>query len=239
MGSSALGLIGRARVANVRLSVRNRHEHNGRNKTSLLFLSHVRHALLDSFILSCFSSFLLTFSSALFPDAHLPSLCLHLPIPHHSHPTRHQPLAFYPEPRHTTMATTITPATHVVTYVRRPGLGTSGRAIRIRSNFFEVTQLSDNMIHHYDVTITPEVPPPVNRKIFHQFTTSYGTSHLKGARAVYDGRNNIFSARAFAFESHTFEVKTQEVFSFCVCSMIVCVLLIRFGLFASGGWIGA
>ncbi|KAK3831847.1 MAG: Piwi domain-containing protein [Linnemannia elongata] len=108
------------------------------------------------------------------------------------------------------MATTITPATHVVTYVRRPGLGTSGRAIRIRSNFFEVTQLSDNMIHHYDVTITPEVPPPVNRKIFHQFTTSYGTSHLKGARAVYDGRNNIFSARAFAFESHTFEVKTQE-----------------------------
>ncbi|KAK5809212.1 Piwi domain-containing protein [Linnemannia elongata] len=104
------------------------------------------------------------------------------------------------------MATTITPATHVVNYVRRPALGTSGQAISIRSNFFEVTQLPNNMVHHYDVTITPDVPPPVTRKIFHQVTTSYGASHLKDARAVYDGRKNIFSARAFAFESHTFEV---------------------------------
>ncbi|KAF9539398.1 Eukaryotic translation initiation factor 2C [Mortierella hygrophila] len=104
------------------------------------------------------------------------------------------------------MATIITPATHVVNYVRRPALGTSGQAVRIRSNYFEVTQLPNNIIHHYDVTITPDVPPPVNRKIFHQVATSYGASHLNDARAVYDGRKNIFSARAFAFESHTFEV---------------------------------
>lgn len=55
-------------------------------------------------------------------------------------------------------------------FVLRPGMGTMGRQIRVRSNFFEITKLPDMKIIHYDVTITPDVPPILNRIIFAEFT---------------------------------------------------------------------
>ncbi|KAG0077322.1 hypothetical protein BGZ90_007372, partial [Linnemannia elongata] len=98
------------------------------------------------------------------------------------------------------------PPIQVTEYVRRPAPGKLGKAVNIHSNFFEVKQLPNIMIHHYDVTVTPDVPPPVNRKIFEQLTTSYRESDLNGARPVFDGRKNIFSPKAFPFESRTFEI---------------------------------
>ncbi|KAF9096333.1 eukaryotic translation initiation factor 2C, 2 [Mortierella sp. GBA35] len=98
------------------------------------------------------------------------------------------------------------PPTQITEYVRRPGPGTAGKPAIIHSNFFEVKQLPNIITHHYDVTITPDVPPPVNRRIFNQIATDYRESDLDGARPVFDGRKNMFSPRAFPFESRTFEI---------------------------------
>lgn len=91
-------------------------------------------------------------------------------------------------------------------YVKRPQVGKIGKAVNIRSNFFEVTKLPNVTIHHYDVTISSDMPPPVNRKIFEQMMSSYGASDLNNARPVFDGRKNIFSAKPFPFESRTLDV---------------------------------
>lgn len=111
------------------------------------------------------------------------------------------------------------PPIQVTEYVRRPAPGKVGKAVNIHSNFFEVKQLPNIMIHHYDVTVSPDVPPPVNRKIFEQLTTSYRESDLNGARPVFDGRKNIFSPKAFPFESRTFEVRSDTSLSVC-CALL-------------------
>lgn len=94
-------------------------------------------------------------------------------------------------------------------FVRRPGVGTAGKAVKIRSNFFEVTKLPTVIIHHYDVSISNDLPPPVNRRIFEQLTMSYRASDLGGAQPVFDGRKNIFSAKELPFESRTFDVSEK------------------------------
>ncbi len=66
--------------------------------------------------------------------------------------------------------------------------------------------LPNTTIYHYDVTITPDVPPPVNRRVFEQFQGQYRESDLGGVRPIYDGRKNIFAPAAFPFESRTFKV---------------------------------
>ncbi|KAF9930836.1 Eukaryotic translation initiation factor 2C [Linnemannia zychae] len=95
-------------------------------------------------------------------------------------------------------------------YVRRSSPGTVGKPIRINSNFFEITQLPNINIYHYDVTITPDVPPIVNRRIFGRMIEVYGKSELNSTRPVFDGRKNIFSPRAFPFESKTFDIMLPE-----------------------------
>src|SRR3954454_3215391 len=72
-------------------------------------------------------------------------------------------------------------------FVRRPGLGKAGRAIKVRANFFEVKSLPDANVHHYDITITPDVPPALNRRIYQQFEHMNSKGQLGGIRPVYDG----------------------------------------------------
>ncbi|RIA98350.1 Piwi domain-containing protein [Glomus cerebriforme] len=70
-------------------------------------------------------------------------------------------------------------------FVLRPGMGTLGRNIRVRSNFFEITRLPAGMnIIHYDVTITPDVPPILNRKIFAEFERINLSRALRNVRSV-------------------------------------------------------
>ncbi|KAF9123989.1 hypothetical protein BGW39_008545 [Mortierella sp. 14UC] len=90
--------------------------------------------------------------------------------------------------------------------VKRPNPGRAGKAIQVRTNFFEVKTLPDINIHHYDVTITPDVPPPVNRRIFDQFVLLNSKSDLADAKPVFDGRKNFFSSKELPFDSRTFEV---------------------------------
>ncbi|KAF9323131.1 hypothetical protein BG006_001739 [Podila minutissima] len=101
-------------------------------------------------------------------------------------------------------------ALRLTEYVKRPGTGTAGKQIKIRSNFFEITQLPNINVTHYDVTITPDVPPIVNRKVYEHFITLHRVSDLGGARPVFDGRKNIFSPKVFPFESKTFEFVLPE-----------------------------
>ena len=87
-----------------------------------------------------------------------------------------------------------------VEFVKRPGLGTRGTVVNVRANYFEVKNLPEDNIHQYDVTITPEVPPALNRKAFNQIAQRFGR-----LRPVYDGRKNIFSAKPLPFgDAYTF-----------------------------------
>ncbi|KAI8354349.1 Piwi domain-containing protein [Mortierella sp. GBAus27b] len=91
-------------------------------------------------------------------------------------------------------------------FVKRPAPGKAGRPLKVRANFFEVQKLPDVTVHHYDVTVTPDVPPVANRKIYQQFIAKYGNTELGGARPVYDGRKNMFSPRDLGFDSQTFDI---------------------------------
>ena len=95
-------------------------------------------------------------------------------------------------------------------FARRPGIGHLGRAIKVRTNFFEVKSLPDANIHHYTVKITPEVPPVLNRKVYNRFEELYSES-LGRIKPVYDGRNNLYTSRPLPFgDTATFNVILPE-----------------------------
>ncbi|KAJ3259926.1 eukaryotic translation initiation factor 2C, 2 [Chytriomyces hyalinus] len=78
----------------------------------------------------------------------------------------------------------------------RPPLGKSGRSIQVRANFFPVQSLPQRPIHHYEVIITPEVPPAKNRRVYQLWEDEALLSgELGGVRPVFDGRKNVYSAR--------------------------------------------
>ncbi|ORY45562.1 Piwi-domain-containing protein [Rhizoclosmatium globosum] len=69
----------------------------------------------------------------------------------------------------------------------RPALGRSGRSIQT---------LPQRPIHHYEVVITPEVPPAKNRRVYQLWEDEALLSgELGGVRPVFDGRKNVYSAR--------------------------------------------
>ena len=95
--------------------------------------------------------------------------------------------------------------------VKRPGLGKIGFPVKVRANFFEVTALPDSDIHHYDISIIPEVPPALNRKIFKHFEEHHSESDLGKVKPVYDGRRNLFTAKPLPFgEAAIFDVTLPE-----------------------------
>ncbi|ORZ13829.1 Piwi domain-domain-containing protein [Lobosporangium transversale] len=94
--------------------------------------------------------------------------------------------------------------------VKRPGIGTLGRSIQVRTNHFGIQKLPDTLIYHYDISITPAMPVGVNRKIFTEFMNLYGVSDLDCKHPVYDGRSNMFSPKEFPFETRTFDVTLIE-----------------------------
>ncbi|KAG0027885.1 Eukaryotic translation initiation factor 2C [Podila clonocystis] len=99
--------------------------------------------------------------------------------------------------------------TRLTELVKRPNQGNKGTRTKVQANHFEITQLPDNIIHHYDVMVTPEVPPAVNRRVYRHFFTLYG-SELRGATPVYDGRKNLFSYVDLGFPQRTFELTLPQ-----------------------------
>jgi hypothetical protein len=95
-------------------------------------------------------------------------------------------------------------------FVKRPNVGSTGRATRVRANFFEVQSFPENNIHHYDITITPDVPPVINRKIWKTFEEQDGQGSLNGIKPVFSSRAlpleddaGMFEVSNFAYLSYT------------------------------------
>ncbi|KAI0236467.1 hypothetical protein L0F63_003111, partial [Massospora cicadina] len=80
----------------------------------------------------------------------------------------------------------------------RPGLGRVGRPSEIKVNYFPLKYDQLGTIHHYDVTITPEVPMVVNKEVFEFFESQHRVNRqvLNGIAIVFDGMKNAFSPRA-------------------------------------------
>ncbi|CAB4399861.1 unnamed protein product [Rhizophagus irregularis] len=93
--------------------------------------------------------------------------------------------------------------------IKSPGIGNKGEPIKIRANFFEVTKIPKMRITHYDITISPEVPPRLNRKVFERFSKD-NQDALGGVKPVYDGKFNMFTHKQLPFESKSFEVKLDK-----------------------------
>ncbi|CAG8663706.1 17322_t:CDS:10 [Rhizophagus irregularis] len=91
--------------------------------------------------------------------------------------------------------------------MKRPGI--ENEPIKVQTNFFEVTKLPKMKITHYDVTISPEVPPRLNRKVFACFSEE-NKNALGGVKPVYDGKANMFTHKKLPFESKIFEVELEK-----------------------------
>ncbi|CAJ0909392.1 5960_t:CDS:10 [Entrophospora sp. SA101] len=108
--------------------------------------------------------------------------------------------------------TEIYPESRLTDFVERPDYGTKGRAINVRTNFFRITSLPESNIIHYDVTISPDVPPVINRKVYEEFEALHRNEALGGIKPVFDGRKNVFSPRPLALheDAGTFDVTIPE-----------------------------
>ncbi|KAG5542572.1 hypothetical protein RHGRI_022190 [Rhododendron griersonianum] len=93
----------------------------------------------------------------------------------------------------------------------RPGWGRAGRKCVIGANHF-IGDVIVKDVHHYDVTITPEIPSKkVCRDTISELVTSYRESHLgKCSPAYYDGRKSLYTAGSLPFSSNDFVVKLVD-----------------------------
>ncbi|KAG6825821.1 hypothetical protein H0H93_000261, partial [Arthromyces matolae] len=104
---------------------------------------------------------------------------------------------------------------HITTVgVRRPGYAKDGRAQDIYVNFFPTT-IPEDIIHHYDdfffhnglVVISPSektLPARFNMDLIKELQFNVAPQ-IFTPRGVYDGRKNIFAARAFNFGGADFK----------------------------------
>ncbi|KAF9953915.1 hypothetical protein BGZ72_005073 [Mortierella alpina] len=76
--------------------------------------------------------------------------------------------------------------------------GRAGTETEVTANFFQVSQLSAATIYHYDVDISPEVPPPKARKVWWHLETSAAVAQ-SGTKIVFDGRSNAFAPKELEF----------------------------------------
>ncbi|KAJ1397794.1 Ribonuclease H-like superfamily [Sesbania bispinosa] len=92
----------------------------------------------------------------------------------------------------------------------RPGYGTEGRKIQVRANHFQL-QVAQCDLHHYDVSITPEIPSKkVSRDVLGQLIRMYQETHLGRRVPAYDGRKSLFTAGPLPFSSKDFVVKLVD-----------------------------
>ncbi|KAH9700158.1 protein argonaute 5 [Citrus sinensis] len=92
----------------------------------------------------------------------------------------------------------------------RPGFGTRGRKCVVRANHFMV-QLAKRDIHHYDVSIDPEVTSQkINRQIISQLINLYRLTNLGERIPAYDGMKSIYTAGPLPFESKEFIITLPD-----------------------------
>ncbi|KAG0308842.1 eukaryotic translation initiation factor 2C, 2 [Dissophora globulifera] len=71
--------------------------------------------------------------------------------------------------------------------------GSAGRATSVLANFFAIQRLPSSKIFHYDVSITPEIPPVRARQLW-SFLESSPDFARERTKVAFDGRANAFAA---------------------------------------------
>ena len=97
---------------------------------------------------------------------------------------------------------------------RRPGPGTQGRQIKLRSNFYEVKNFAEEIIH-YDVTISDGraedyFPKYLNHLIIEELVRS--NEYIFRRRPVYDAAKNLYSMDELPFKSKVSVCNTYKPF---------------------------
>ena len=87
------------------------------------------------------------------------------------------------------------PTGEEIQFPRRPGYGKVGRPINLRANFFVLTLPQNDLIYHYDVTITPEAVKHVHREIMELVYKKYAGEAFGKARPAFDGSRNLYTMK--------------------------------------------
>lgn len=96
----------------------------------------------------------------------------------------------------------------------RPGPGTQGRQIKLRSNFYEVKNFADEIIH-YNVIISDgrtedDFPKGLNYLIIEELVRS--NEYIFRRRPVYDAAKNLYSMDELPFKSEVSVCNTYKSF---------------------------
>jgi eukaryotic translation initiation factor 2C len=73
----------------------------------------------------------------------------------------------------------------------RPEVGSKGKKVKLRTNFYEVTSFPSNNIYHYDVEFIPEIPIRIQTQIFDR-ALEENKDAFEGQMVAYDGRKNVY-----------------------------------------------
>ena len=97
---------------------------------------------------------------------------------------------------------------------RRPGHGTKGRQIKLRSNFYEVRNFPDEIVH-YDVTISDgrtedDFPRDLNLSIIEELVKR--NQNIFRKRPVYDTNKSLYSIDELPFKSKVSWSNTLKLF---------------------------
>ncbi|KAF7087370.1 hypothetical protein CFC21_090567 [Triticum aestivum] len=88
----------------------------------------------------------------------------------------------------------------------RPGKGSAGSRCLVKANHF-IAQLPDKDLHHYHVSITPEVTSRVvNRAVINELVSLHRATYLGGRLPAYDGRKSLYTAGPLPFASKEFQI---------------------------------
>ncbi|GMH03924.1 hypothetical protein Nepgr_005763 [Nepenthes gracilis] len=97
-----------------------------------------------------------------------------------------------------------------VRFLLRPGKGSSGTKCIVKANHL-FAELSNKDLHHYDVSIIPEITSRgVNRAIMEQLVKLYRESHLGRRLPAYDGRKSLYTAGPLPFDSKEFKITLKD-----------------------------
>jgi eukaryotic translation initiation factor 2C len=93
--------------------------------------------------------------------------------------------------------------------VQRPNFGRAGLKLQVAANYFHVTKFPTADVYQYDISISPEVPRALARRLFDEAVQQH-SAQLTHAAMAYDGSKIMYSLKELPFESHVFKVTLPE-----------------------------
>ncbi|VAI63851.1 unnamed protein product [Triticum turgidum subsp. durum] len=116
------------------------------------------------------------------------------------------PQTAQPVPVPATAEAPIPASSKAIRFPVRPGKGSAGTRCLVKANHF-IAHLPDKDLHHYDVSITPEVTSRVvNRAVINELVNLHRAAYLGGRLPAYDGRKSLYTAGPLPFASKEFQI---------------------------------